>query len=167
MIFREVPARLHRRLMRRTEQAVEENVETPPPSCQPSCPQGSVPINQLCDRCSRFFDTWELLDWCESQSHRERRRFENDFCTVAQLLQSQESCHMCKMIAHSLSGEPLKSRKIISFCDRYGSNWLEGPVGDHFRISVRVGDNGLRAPRLIARPYQRRFYSCHCRSWAN
>jgi hypothetical protein len=77
------------------------------PSRREPCPEGSVPLHQLCDNCTRFFETWELMDWFANASPRNSPPRElhkkYDLCTLKHL-NSEENCHFCMMISISLSG---------------------------------------------------------------
>lgn len=70
------------------------------------CPEGSVPLHRLCERCREFFDTWEPLDWLQNRELREIDEFtdfEKSFATVAQLSQSQGSCHFCMILLSQIT----------------------------------------------------------------
>jgi hypothetical protein len=112
------------------------------------CPEGSVPLNRLCDRCQRFFDNqtevhawfdepqlppdignWSIPhplfpDMRTSQTNPEASAFE--FCTVAQLMESQEFCHFCKMLISNLDNydDVLPHEPVICQNRFYGNeNW--------------------------------------------
>lgn len=74
-----------------------------------TCPEGSVPLHRLCDNCEKFFDNWEVLDWIESGQQPEDVSLLNaklyQFCTVAQLLDSQGRCHCCMLLLAYLINE--------------------------------------------------------------
>jgi hypothetical protein len=78
------------------------------PERQP-CPEGFVPLQQLCDNCSRFFASWVYLDWYQESRPglyatvpTALRRGQYTLCIIAHVLQSQDDCHFCKMVVSLL-----------------------------------------------------------------
>lgn len=83
------------------------------PKMQP-IPEGHVPLHQLCDQCTGFFDNWELLDAYDAwQAPADADivsydPFHQDIKTIvfrntAQLLRSHETCHFCIMMSPIIS----------------------------------------------------------------
>ncbi|KAJ5024296.1 heterokaryon incompatibility protein-domain-containing protein [Bipolaris maydis] len=67
----------------------------------------SVPLHDLCERCSKFFREWRALTWL--QEHRGGAQGAPPpswpilrFCTIAQLVQSAQRCHFCKKLVSHL-----------------------------------------------------------------
>jgi hypothetical protein len=84
-----------------------KNVHTPaslPPEPDP-CPEGFVPVHQLCENCTQFFNNWEYLEWFLTKDVDEWTMQSDkwyNLCTVGHLLRSRKSCHFCIMLHGSL-----------------------------------------------------------------
>jgi hypothetical protein len=78
--------------------------KTPTVSPTQPIPQGSVPLHDLCERCSKFFREWRALTWL--QEHRQGVPSSSwpiiRFCTIAQSNQSAQRCHFCKKLVSHL-----------------------------------------------------------------
>lgn len=67
----------------------------------------SVPLHDLCERCSKFFSEWRALTWL--QEHKGGAQDASSpswpilrFCTIAQSVQSAQHCHFCKKLVSHL-----------------------------------------------------------------
>jgi hypothetical protein len=89
------------------------------------CPEGSVPLHQLCDRCTDFVEGWDIVNWklgsgkCWADFWKRNDQTKDEstkdtmsteikdykFCYVEHLLQSQGCCHLCMIVLSSLPEE--------------------------------------------------------------
>lgn len=101
-----------------------------------TCPEGSVPLHQLCENCSRFARTYDFTKWGDSTSHDYYT-----FCTVSQLYETIEFCHLCRLIGACFNV--------------HGRHDLEQAKADR-KIILRM-NSGFRHPNMAMTPI--------CTSW--
>lgn len=64
----------------------------------------SVPLHHLCEDCTRFVARCQILDQLQSPADPRNPLwpYSTYHCTVASLVESQDICHLCKLLAASL-----------------------------------------------------------------
>jgi hypothetical protein len=125
------------------------------------CPKGSVPLHRLCDRCRRMFDTLadEYARFVQAKSA-EEREFEDwdvESCTLADLVEDQESCHFCAIVFSNL-------RYCCDLVPSYSVAFRLREVGIHhlgmtLGVEVREKDYYLTRIHIYIKPFTRESYA--------
>jgi len=111
----------------------------------------SIMLHQLCDRCKRFIDDWELLKWakdgidvCNAQIKLRSPEYWVHFATIAQLLQSTGHCHLCAMVLSKLDYRNMAPDRAVRFMI-YTFKEDEDKSGGFFPLFVEKYDDWLVA----------------------
>jgi hypothetical protein len=69
----------------------------------------TVLLHNLCEGCTKFFQRWEALEWLQTPAEQRSQTwpYSSFLSTVANLAESQQCCHFCKLLLGALDRWPL------------------------------------------------------------